>query len=83
MRTKKVLIFFKKIVDNLIFPWYNVITKRKGDKKMTYCNGFWVMTSKQYDEWRVQYEEIMNDPNSSDELLQMTEQFNDAIAIED
>ena len=50
---------------------------------MTYCNGFWVMTSKQYDEWRVQYEEIMNDPNSSDELLQMAEQFNDAIAIED
>ena len=57
--------------------------KEKEIKKMTYCNGFWVMTSKQYDEWRVQYEEIMNDPNSSDELLQMTEQFNDAIAIED
>ena len=57
--------------------------KRKGERKMTYCNGYWIMTSAQYDNWIIQYNKIMDDPNSSDELLEMTEQFNNQIAIED
>lgn len=50
---------------------------------MTYCNGFWVMTPAQYNEWMAQYNKIKCDPNSSDELLEMAEQFNNQITIKE
>lgn len=49
---------------------------------MKFENGFWVMTSAEYDAWMVEYDRIMSDPNSSDELLMMAEQFTEAIAID-
>ena len=50
---------------------------------MKYVNGFWVMTSAQYDNWMVEYHLILEDPNSSKELLMLAKQFSDQIKIED
>jgi len=48
---------------------------------MKYVNGFWEMTSAQYDNWMIEYHLIMEDPNSSKELLLQAEQFNRQIKI--
>lgn len=50
---------------------------------MRFENGFWIMNSNEYAVWCEDYERIMNDPNSSDELLMMMEDMNNRIAIED
>ena len=49
---------------------------------MRFENGFWIMNDEQYDAWMVEYNRIMDDPNASDELQQMAEQFTEMIAIE-
>lgn len=49
---------------------------------MKFESGFWVLTGAEFEQWVEQYEQIMNDPNSSDELLTLTQEFNDLIAIE-
>jgi len=42
-----------------------------------------VMTSKEYDNWMIKYNQIMDNPMSTDELLKTVEAFTDLIVIED
>lgn len=49
---------------------------------MTFENGYWIMNNTQYAVWLLNYNRIMNDPESSDELVQAAEQLMEQIAIE-
>jgi hypothetical protein len=49
---------------------------------MKKVNGYYVMNEAEYARWIQKYEAIMNDINSSDELLEETERFNELVAIE-
>lgn len=50
---------------------------------MRFEHGFWIMTSKEYESWMQDFNHIMENPNSGDELIAMAVQFNNQIAIED
>jgi len=41
----------------------------------------WIMTEKEFQEWTAEYKRVMNDPTSSAELIMMTNQFNNQIAV--